>query len=109
MYSSLEEEYVKAFGREDWAKMIYNVPVDNRRELLNYLMYGQPPGDFIGAIVSNDLMGAMRGADSFNITRLFDYCNFLYNFAPGESYGSVAKRDEWIKAQRTVQANEDEC
>lgn len=63
-----------------------------------YLEKGIPPGHFMTALLSNDLMGAMGRADDINRHRIFDLCAFLYNQAPIGSYGSPEKFDDWIKS-----------
>lgn len=71
------------------------VPSGLHEGLLRWMLYGIPPGDFLTAFLKNDLMGAMGRADDLNRHRFFDICVFLYNVAPGGSYGSVERFTAW--------------
>jgi hypothetical protein len=56
--------------------------------LTRYIEEGIPPGDFLTAVLCNDLMDAIGKADSENIRNLPAYAAYLYNKAPIGSYGS---------------------
>jgi len=78
-----------------------------RPGLAGYLTWGRPVGSFLTAILSNDLMEAARQADHINKNKLYDYADFLHNYADPRSYGSPDSVSEWIngggaqgKAQR---------
>jgi hypothetical protein len=62
-----------------------------------YIEKGIPPGSFTKAVLSNDLMGAMRRADHINRARIFDTCAFLEVEAPIGCYGSPERVSDWIK------------
>ena len=55
------------------------------------------PGDFLTAVLQNDLMEAMGRADDENIANLPAYAGYLYNEAPSGTYGSVENFNNWIK------------
>jgi hypothetical protein len=61
-----------------------------------YIERGIPGGSFLMAVVSNDLMGAMRNADEVNIEMIFQTCSFLHNEAPCGCFGSPERAEEWI-------------
>jgi hypothetical protein len=61
-----------------------------------YIENGIPPGSFLTAVISNDLFGALGKADEINRDRIFDWCRFFYNEAPGGCYGSAKRFDDWI-------------
>ena len=61
-----------------------------------YIENGIPPGDFLLAVLENNLMEAFGRADSINRYALFDFCQFLYNKAPPQCYGSPDKVAEWL-------------
>ena len=61
-----------------------------------YLSRGILSGGFLTAMLCNDLRDACFRADDQNRLRLSDYVNFLYNYAPSESWGSPEKVDAWI-------------
>lgn len=63
-----------------------------------YIEEGVRPGSFLTAVLSNDLMGALRQADDVNVTRLRDYGMFLHNMAPAACFGSPGHVDRWIRS-----------
>lgn len=73
------------------------IPAHMREALSEYIARGRPVGDFLRAVLSNDLRGAMARADSINAEHLRDYVHFLFNTAPAGCWGSPAKVDAWIK------------
>lgn len=72
-----------------------NIPAHMREGLIEFICTGRPTGDFLAAVLSNDLKEACRYADDFNKHRLFDYVTFLYNHAPVAAWGSPKKMHEW--------------
>ena len=62
-----------------------------------YVEGGSRVGDFLTAVIHNDLFGAMRHADDINRDRLRDWCSFFYNEAPRDCYGSSEAMDAWIE------------
>lgn len=73
----------------------YNVPAGTREGLARYLMYGVPTGDFLLAVLSNDLRDAVGRADMENQRGLVYIVNFLYNVAPSAAWGSPDKVAAW--------------
>lgn len=71
------------------------IPYYMRTGLDLWIMRGVTPGDFLSAVLKNDLMRALKYADEMNASRLFQYGSFLYNVAPANCYGSPAKFYEW--------------
>jgi hypothetical protein len=65
-----------------------------------YIEQGELPGDFLSAVLCNDLMKAVRHADSVNIDCLPLYASFLYNEAPSGCYGSSIAMHTYAAAQR---------
>ena len=64
--------------------------------LRNYFYEGKPAGDFLMAVLRNDLMDVCGRADIKNQRILFEYCRFLYNSAPHGSYGSSDNVKNWL-------------
>jgi hypothetical protein len=71
------------------------IPHYMRGGLDHWILYGTIPGDFLSAVLRNNLLGAVGHADDVNIERLRDYVEFLYNFAPAGCYGSPEAFDQW--------------
>jgi hypothetical protein len=71
-----------------------------RPGMQRYIEQGIRPGDFMTAVLSNDLFGAFGWADDINRRKLFDICAWLYNHAPAGSYGSPKHMQDWIDQRR---------
>ena len=56
---------------------------------------GIPPGDFLMAVLCNDLKEAVGRADVVNINLLPAYVSFFYNDAPSQCWGSHEKVLAW--------------
>ena len=65
--------------------------------LQRYVDHGIAPGDFLTAILSNDLREACGRADDENRHLIFEYVKFLYNNAPSGCWGSEENFRNWIK------------
>lgn len=61
-----------------------------------YVREGRPLGDFLQAVVANDLKGAAGRADVTNIRQLPAFAAYVYNEMPSPSQGSFEKYDAWI-------------
>jgi len=61
-----------------------------------YLNHGIQPGDFLSAVISNDLKGACGSADFINRSLLFQWVSFFYNHTPSNCWGSTQRMYEWI-------------
>lgn len=64
--------------------------------LVNYIVHKIPVGEFLTAVFSNDLKGAMDRADDTNIMLLPIYMYVLYNYAPTNCCGSPEKVKAWL-------------
>lgn len=54
------------------------------------------PGSFLTSVLANDLRGACERADHINRYRLYDIVSWLYNYAPGNSWGSRESVNKWL-------------
>lgn len=61
-----------------------------------YIENGIEPGDFLRAVLNNDLQEACGRADAENQRILFQYVKFLYNYAPSDCWGSPEKVEKWL-------------
>jgi hypothetical protein len=59
--------------------------------LTRYIEEGIMPGDFLTAVLENDLMEAVGRADDENAANLPAYIGYLYNVAPSNCFGSREK------------------
>lgn len=68
--------------------------------LVRFLTEGLPTGGFLIAVLSNDLIGACHKADDVNKYLLYDYIFFLFNHAPGNTWGSSEKVQAWFQLNK---------
>lgn len=57
---------------------------------------GIPPGDFLWAVLSNDLKEAFGRADEGNIAAMFGIMSYCYNEIPSDCWGSIQKVNAWL-------------
>lgn len=70
------------------------IPEHCREGMQRYIEQGILPGDFLRAIICNDLVEAASRADIINRYRLYDYAGFLFQ-APSGCWGSEEKMQAW--------------
>ena len=73
---------------------------DIRASLDRYAERGIPTGDFLRAVLSNDLMDAMGRADDYNRSTLYEICSYVYNELPGLCHGSPEYVNRWLEKHR---------
>ena len=81
------------------SKRVYDgrgVPQHDHGGLVRWVVYGVEPGDFLQAVLKNDLREAIGRADDINRHSLFAIVSWLYNEAPGGCWGSEEKYNNWI-------------
>ena len=74
------------------------VPAYMLEVLKRYINTGAKPGDFLTAVVENNLSLAVGRADTYNRANLPAYVGYLYNEAPRGCWGSPEKVKAWSKA-----------
>lgn len=75
------------------------IPARMQDALRRYVLEGIRPGDFLTAVICNDLRGAIGRADEENSPLLRLYVLWLYNVAPAACWGSPDKMREWMNAR----------
>lgn len=70
---------------------------DIKASLDRWVSIGCPTGDFLKAVLCNDLMGAMGRADDDNRRDLFAICAYVYNELPGDCHGSPEIVKAWYE------------
>jgi len=88
---------VAASINDSWKKNLNLVPSHLVNGMKLYIEHGIPPGDFLQAVLRNDLMESMGRADEESRNGLFNLCTFLYSHAPFDCHGSEAKYKAWVK------------
>lgn len=72
------------------------IPEHTRRRIYHYIVQGRPTGDFLSAVISNDLFRAFGKADIENRHAMFDIVAYFYSHAPAECWGSPKAMTDWI-------------
>ena len=75
------------------------IPQDIKNHIDNYVNQKYPPGSFLYAVLTNDLMGAVSKADHINSQYLKDIMIYVYNDIPSACWGSREKVEEWLKSK----------
>lgn len=93
---------IKLSQFETKLKTSYGVIPEHMLESLNnYVLHGVPTGDFLYAVLSNDLFEAFGRADSGNQAAMKDYVMYIYNFLPTACWGSSEAVDGWLARKKT--------
>ena len=79
----------------------YNlIPDSTMDSLKRYIEDGVPTGDFLRAVLSNDLFEACGRADDFNAAALWHIVAWIYNEAPRQCHGSPEAVDSWLERKQ---------
>jgi len=74
----------------------YNkLPEHMRESARRYVQEGVIPGDFLQAVLRNDLVRSFSNADDINIMHIRDWAHWLYNEAPSHCWGSHEALKYW--------------
>jgi hypothetical protein len=65
-----------------------------------YALDGRPPGDFLIAVLSNDLKEAFGRADTNNAENMHAVLRYCYNHIPAACWGSPEKVKAWLDFKR---------
>lgn len=76
--------------------MDFYIPDRMMDGIKRYIEVGIRPGDFLCAVISNDLKAAVSLADDENIRNLPAYIAYFYNNAPETCWGSPQNLLDWI-------------
>ena len=73
-----------------------SVRLDVIESIMSYVEDRVPPGDFLEAVLENDLKESFERADDDNIRSMFEIVQFIYNEIPARCWGSPEKVKEWL-------------
>jgi len=85
----------------------YGIPGGMAGGLIRYFENRIPPGDFLTAVLENDLMEAFGRADMQNEHCMKAYCTWLYNQAPIGSYGTKQAVINWLNKPEKLLDDDD--
>jgi len=75
--------------------------------ILRYVEDGIPPGDFLQAIICNDLVEVVHRADEENRRNLPAYVAYFYNEVPLPIWRTKEKMKAWIEFNRKKREEEE--
>jgi hypothetical protein len=81
--------------RGDLAPLLARVPEHLREGIERYVLDGGYVGDFLSRVIENDLLGAVAHGDDNSLAGLKPLMQALYNGAPTQCRGSIARRQAW--------------
>jgi len=64
-----------------------------------YIERGVDPGDFLCAVIDNDLRESFGRADVENCRRMYEIVSWFYMHAPSACWGSKEKHQAWIESR----------
>jgi hypothetical protein len=73
------------------------IPSHTKYTMDAYVERGQPMGDFLNAVFTNNLIEAVGRADSDNSKALKLIVQYMYNQLPSECWGDKATIKAWIE------------
>lgn len=76
-----------------------NVPEHTQGALARYVEDRLPPGGFLEAVLTNDLLRAVSRADTWNKAALADIVRFVYNRCPAGCHGSRENYEAWLRGE----------
>lgn len=82
----------------------FKIPERMMGGLRRYIDHGIVPGDFLCAVIENDLSEAVGRADSENMRNLPAYVGYLYNEAPRACWDSKEALVAWVEAKAKERA-----
>ena len=96
----MSDDLYKAAVYADLKKFRYigmGIPVYMHEAIADYIVHRDRPGDFLQAIVCNDLGKASAHADGTNVCLLAAYHSFFYTYAPSACHGSKEAMEAWLE------------
>jgi len=87
----------------------FYIPERMMPSLRRYIDEKKKPGNFLSAVIRNDLRDACGLADDENMRNLPAYVAYFYNEAPNICWGSQTIMDAWLTVgaeERNEKANE---
>jgi hypothetical protein len=76
---------------DQWSR----IPERTIKALKRWEQYGVEPGQFLTAVLCNDLVGAVNRADDDNAPVLRLIVLYVYNELPGNCWGSYQIMQDW--------------
>jgi hypothetical protein len=81
--------------RIDYAK----IPPLIQAGIDRYVNDGRPPGDFLTAVICNNLKEAVGRADQDSLAALHSIVAYFYNMVPSVCWGTKERMRDWMEAK----------
>lgn len=78
-----------------WKDGLHLIPAHMHDGVTRWIENGFMTGDFMTALMSNDLIEAMGRADDDNANAMRNWCIFLVSYAPRGCFGSISRVSNW--------------
>jgi len=91
-------ELQKEFEYIDYEQL----PPHMKQGMRDYLEEGIPVGGFLHSVLTNDLRGTVKRADTNNRFQLLPWIDFCLGELPGDSWGSSEKVAYWMKFRQKL-------
>lgn len=95
-----------AFYTAEICGRTFEIPDCMEEGIKLYLERGIQPGDFLTAIICNDLKTAVMQADHNNILNLPAYVAYFYWEVPAVAWGSKKIMQQWMKERREEETDD---
>lgn len=73
------------------------IPSHMHGAVRRYVMHGIAPGQFLTAVLCNDLKEAFARADDDNTAAMLGWVRFMHNYMPANSQGSLDQFRAWLE------------
>jgi hypothetical protein len=81
-------------------KISESIPESTIRTINDYLEHGYETGDFVRAVLENNLKLAFGYADRWNKAALEEIVKYCYNCIPHSCWGSKEIVNDWIASKK---------
>lgn len=84
------------------------LPEGSRLAIINYIVCGTKVGDFLAAVITNDLKAAWNYADYQNRQKIGQWVQFMYDQVPAACWGDTESLVAWRAKQGLYEGEEPE-
>ncbi len=100
-----DDIFCRCTGREGSGGVSTNydkLPEHMQEAARRYIEEGEMPGDFLVAVLENNLTRAFGRADEVNRSAMWQWCLWLHNEIPMGAWGSAANVLAWCNEQQSL-------
>jgi len=88
-----------------WFREWY-IPERMMTAIRRYVEHGVSPGNFLSAVIQNNLSEAVGRADDENLKNIPAFVAYFYNECPMGCWGSPERMEVWINDKQVEKTNE---